>query len=127
MKRTTQEQLTREMCQWLEAGGHDTAGLTGTDTRTLMAVSALWEVWANTQSHRVQVAVAELVLDPRLLQAKFRPLAVELVAKAANWSDREKVAAWISNHVMSAPYASDSGETFDTIYETLTIGLAIRQ
>lgn len=123
MKRTPQEQVSREMCEWLKANGHDTAGLTGTDMRTLMAVSALWEVWANTNSYRVQVAVAELVLDTHLLQMKYRPLAMELVAKAANWSDRQKLAAWISNHEMSGQNASDSGETFQTIYESLTVGM----
>ena len=76
--------------EWLAANDHDTAGVTGTDSKALTAIAACWELHAYTGSDDVVEAVAMLMKNH--LQLKHWVFAVELVAKARDWSDREKMA-----------------------------------
>ena len=124
-KKTPTEATLREICAWLKANGHDTAGLTGTDGRTLIALAAIWEVWANTRKTSEIACAATWFFASEFLQRKHWPLAIELVAMKADWCDRDELATAIGCTLADEmdPGADDSDGVF---FDELTKGLAVR-
>lgn len=78
-----------EWIRWLEAQGHDLAGLTGTDVRALAAVAACWELAVVVGVDRVWPMVRTGLLP--FVQGKYHTLAIELVARSLDWSDRDRL------------------------------------
>lgn len=65
------------------------AALTGTDYRALEAIDRLWELYCYCDHpERVLVAVAYAASE---MQESTRPLARELIARAKDWGDRERL------------------------------------
>jgi hypothetical protein len=78
-----------EWARWLAAQGHDLAGLTGTDVHVLAAITACWELAGIVGLDRVW-PIVQVGLLP-LMQAKYHALAIELVARSLDWSDRDRL------------------------------------
>lgn len=82
-----------EHLRWLRANGHDLAPLTGTDYRVLEAIDRCWEVYCYTSSQHVLQAIRCLLAE---MQHHTRPLARELIARAMDWGDRDRLWALVS-------------------------------
>ena len=82
---------THEALRWLRELGHDLGVLTGTDLRVLLAVDALWQVlpYFARGEHSTVVGAARAVLAA--MQAKSRHLARDLIARALDWPDRDRL------------------------------------
>lgn len=77
-----------EHLRWLRANGHGLGALTGTDHRALEAIDRCWELYAHTGSERVLAAVAGLIGE---MQPSTRFFARELIARAMDWGDRDRL------------------------------------
>lgn len=78
-----------EHLRWLKANGHNLAPLTGTDFRALAAIDACWQLYAHADNdEQVRVAVRALLTQ---MQPKCWPLARELIARAMDWGDRDRL------------------------------------
>lgn len=76
---------------WLKANGHSLAPLTGQDRRALAAIDACWQLLAmSDEDGRAGGIEAVKALLPAL-QEKCWPLARELIARAMDWSDRDRL------------------------------------
>jgi hypothetical protein len=88
-------QLANEPLRWLAANGADLAPLTGTDTKALLAIAACWELFAYTRSNRVLDAIRSLLSE---MQASTAPLTRDLIARAMDWSDRDRYWPLVFTH-----------------------------
>lgn len=80
--------MKAEHLTWLRANKHDLAPLTGTDHKALAAIDACWHLYAYSGDKRVLAAVALLLTQ---MQRSTRPLARELIARALDWGDRDRL------------------------------------
>lgn len=74
--------------KWLQANGVDTAPLTGTDHRCVIAVAALWDIFAGTPSIHVLAAIRSTLF---VMQPSTRDLTKQLIARSMDWSDIDKL------------------------------------
>lgn len=80
---------THEALQWLRANGHDLAALTGGDVQVLLAIDAAWQALGFVDDRAAVIsAVGHLVTQ---VQPKVRHLARELIARALDWADRDRI------------------------------------
>lgn len=74
---------------WLRRNGHDLAGVTGSERRALLAIAWLWELYSVSSSPQDVLASVRAVLP--CVQSKHHPLVRELIARAMDWSDRDRL------------------------------------
>lgn len=67
------------------------AMMTGTDTRVLAAIAAVWDLLPYDQQTACYVARRLLPL----MQPQCWPIAVELVARSLDWHDRDRIWALV--------------------------------
>lgn len=77
-----------EVLVWLRANKHDTAPLTGTDVRALLAIGQCWQLYATTRAPRVLNAVCALL---QMMQPKCWPLAKAAIPWAMDWTDEAPI------------------------------------
>lgn len=80
-----------EWARWLRANGYDMAPLTGQDARVMRAIDACWHAYAVADDlgrEAIWTAVVSLFCA---MQPKVWRGGLELVARAMDWGDREKM------------------------------------
>lgn len=77
-----------EHLRWLRANGHDLGALTGTDHLALEAIDRCWALYAHTRYDAVLDAIALLLCG---MQPNTRYLGRELIARAMDWGDRDRL------------------------------------
>ena len=87
---------TPEHLRWLKANKHDLAPLTGQDHRALAAIDACWQLLANSDENGEGGAVQAVKSLLPALQPQCWPLARELIARAMDWGDRDRVWPWVA-------------------------------
>ena len=82
-----------EWRRWLAANGCGTwlAMATGQDDRVLRAIDACWHAYAVADEEGRRSIWAALVNLFQAMQPKCWPIAIELAARAMDWSDREEM------------------------------------
>jgi hypothetical protein len=76
---------------WLRANGHNTAPLTGQDASALEAIALCWELYARGDNDGRLAAVKAVRELLPAMQEKCWPLAREVIAKALDWGDRDRL------------------------------------
>lgn len=82
---------TPEHLRWLRANGHSTAPLTGQDRSALEAIDACWFLYARGDQDGINGALAAVRALLPAMQESTRPLARELIARAMDWPDRDRL------------------------------------
>ncbi len=77
--------------EWLAKNGHDTAALTGQDTRAIRAIAWCWELYAVGDEAGQKAALQAVHNLLAGMQEKCWPLAKELIAFAMDWNDRDRL------------------------------------
>lgn len=87
---SARQQRLEEIFAWLRAnlGDHVIAPITGTDSKAIMAVCELVELWCYTRSGGVEEAFRCVVQE---MQRKNRFLAYHLIAMVGDWSFRPRL------------------------------------
>lgn len=86
----TPRPLTNVHLTWLRRNGHEDFGaLTGTDFAALEAIDRCWQLLPLADSSEPILAAVALLASQ--MQPKCRYLASELIARALDWSDIERL------------------------------------
>jgi hypothetical protein len=76
---------------WLRANGHDLGPVSGQDRRALRVVAYAWELYAMGDSDATRAALDVMPFLLGAMQRKCWPLARELIARAMDWDDRDRI------------------------------------
>lgn len=82
---------TPEHIRWLRDNGHGLGMLTGQDYRALAAIDACWQLYACGDSNGAAGALRAIRALLPAMQDKCWPLARELIARALDWPDRDRL------------------------------------
>lgn len=77
--------------KWLKANGANLAPLTGQDTSALYAIDHCWDLYARGDGAGQFAAMSAVVALLSGMQPKCWPLARQLIAKAMDWADIERL------------------------------------